>query len=293
VQSLQVTGSSTAFVTGFAWVRHDNVAHAGLAPGLLFPDLLNEEAPLGEPDFTRTGERNTVYGWNFRVSIWAPSTYSRYPFDRRTISLRMWHKDFTKNVLLVPDLQAYPFTNPSSRPGVAEGVAVAGWDLLSSRFRQQTGEHLTNFGVVAAGSRTSFPEFRFEMEVERFFLDAFVSNVIPLGVVVLLLFIIMLATAHKPGSVMDVLAACGAFFFTVIIAHVALRDDLATHEIVYFEQFYFIMYFIILFVALNGLLRSRPTPWRVVSWRNNLVPLLLYWPMVLGTSLLVTVAVFY
>jgi len=108
----------------------------------------------------------------------------------------------------------------------------------------------------------------------------------------LLLFIIKMANTRAADAVFKILTVAGAFFFTVILAHVNLRNSLATPEIVYFEQFYFIMYFIILFVAVNSVLFSR-TEHPLVLMRENLIAKLVYWPIILVSAFVITVSVFY
>ena len=54
-----------------------------------------------------------------------------------------------------------------------------------------------------------------------------------------------------------VLSICAAFFFTVVIAHVTLRSNLASETLVYIEYFYFILYLSLLSVSLNAMLFAR------------------------------------
>jgi hypothetical protein len=58
-----------------------------------------------------------IVGWYFRVSVRQDFDYSRYPFDSQTVWLRLWHQDFNRNVVLVPDLDSYKILTPIALPG--------------------------------------------------------------------------------------------------------------------------------------------------------------------------------
>lgn len=52
-----------------------------------------------------------VFGWYVNTSLRQTFDYSHYPFDRQDIWLRLWHLNFDRNVILVPDLKAYDAVN--------------------------------------------------------------------------------------------------------------------------------------------------------------------------------------
>ena len=90
-----------------------------------------------------------------------------------------------------------------------------------------------------------------------------------------------------------VLAICAAFFFTVLVAHVTLRSQIDAEDVLYIEYFYFVMYLAVLAVAVNALLFTSQETIRSIQYRDNLLPKLLYWPLLLGVMLGVTLVVFY
>ena len=77
-----------------------------------------------------------------------------------------------------------------------------------------------------------------------------------------------------------VLAACSALMFVVLLSHIDLRSSLAAKGIIYLEDFYFVLYLSILVVAVNSIIFTWGLPMRVVQYRDNLIPKLLFWPMV-------------
>ena len=50
---------------------------------------------------------------------------------------------------------------------------------------------------------------------------------------------------------------------------------------------------IIIFVVLNAILLASPVKVRLLAYRHNLVPVLAYWPVLLGLLLAATLIVFF
>jgi hypothetical protein len=90
-----------------------------------------------------------------------------------------------------------------------------------------------------------------------------------------------------------VLAYCAALLFVLTVAHANLRDRLAAHGIIYLENFYFVMYFAILAVSINAIAFASPFTIRFIHSHDNLLVKLLYWPVILGLLLGITVVFFY
>jgi hypothetical protein len=67
------------------------------------------------------------------------------------------------------------------------------------------------------------------------------------------------------------------------MAHIQLREQYAGSGIVYMEYFYFMMYAVLVLVGVNTYLFSmRAVPQlKVVHYADNLIPKLMYWPLLL------------
>lgn len=61
----------------------------------------------------------------------------------------------------------------------------------------------------------------------------------------------------------------------------------------YLEYVYFAIYAMILLVTVNGVLMAWDPPPRFLTWENNALPRLAYWPMMLGFLFTVTLALFF
>lgn len=92
---------------------------------------------------------------------------------------------------------------------------------------------------------------------------------------------------------LGVLTSCAAIFFVVILSQINMREKIVSDSIIYLECFYFIMYFAIIMVAVNTVLFCTSENIRFIQYHDNLIPKLLYWPVVLGLLLGVTLSAFY
>jgi len=108
--------------------------------------------------------------------------------------------------------------------------------------------------------------------------------------VITLLFAMLLISDEEKA--LEVLAACIGFVFIVILDQIALREQIVTKGILYFEYFYFAIYFYIFLVTVNAILFiSQPnTPF--IQYKDNLISKLLYWPTLLKILLVITILVF-
>jgi len=93
-------------------------------------------------------------------------------------------------------------------------------------------------------------------------------------------------------AVLEVLRASVTLLFPALVAQVNLRSKIGGNEIIYIEYFYFILYVAILGVSANALTFTLAA--RGVSQvRDNLIPKLLFWPLLLSACFAVTFVFLY
>jgi hypothetical protein len=292
LQSMKFTSANNVIVTGYIWQNYSENITGEISPGVIFPEA--EEIELEEA-YNTTGE---VIGWHFRAELRQQFDYSRYPFDCEDVWIRLWPNDFRQNVILTPDFNSYDAIRPDYKPGLEQDFVLEGWDVQNSYFSYRKGSYNTTFGIP--NYDRDLPELYFNVGIKRDFMSPFISDMIPPVVVAFLLFaVLMISTKHEERiatygfSSSAVLAYCAALFFVLILSHAALREDLATHGIIYLEYFYFIMYFAILAVSVNSILLASGTTLTFITYQDNLIAKLLYWPVILGVVFGITLAVFY
>lgn len=300
VQSIEFTSANNVIMTGYIWQRYSEGYHDGLTREIVIPEA--EKLEKLPEVYKKLEDGDETLGWYFRVTLRQNFDYSQYPLDRQSVWLRLWHKDFDQNVVLVPDLDAYDQLNSHWLPGIENDFVLSGWHLERSFFNYHYNSYNTNFGIENYVGKTEFPELYFNIGLKRDFFDPFVSQVTPMLVVLLMLFAILLTSSRDEErnsllgfSTSRVLASSSALFFVVMVSHIDLRSSLAAREIIYLENIYFITYIVLLIVAINSILFS----WGIrfpsfhgislVHHRDNLVPKLLFWPVVTGMLLLSTI----
>jgi hypothetical protein len=292
VQSIEFTGANNVQVTGYVWQRYPDGIPETLVPGTVFPETVRMT-------LTEVYRKADAVGWYFTMTVRQQFNYAQYPFDRQDVWLRLWHKDFFYNTILVPDFASYAAIQPELKPGLESDLLLEDWEIQNSFFSYRNEKYNTLFkthGYLDA----EYPELQFNIGLLRNFARPFITEMIPLVIVAFLLFSVLLISTNneqKMGilgfSASAVLGYCAALFFVLIVKHTQLRNALAVHGITYIEYFYFVMYLAILGVSLNSLLLASKCNVHCVHYQDNLLIKVLYWPVILGIMLVVTLCVFY
>jgi hypothetical protein len=174
-----------------------------------------------------------------------------------------------------------------------------GWRMEKTFYDYNLSNYDTNFGLLNYIGQQGFPELQFNLVLKREFIDALVINLVPLMVVAMLMFsVVMLTTANRQKAEVFgfntamVFGTCSALFFVVMLSHIQLREQFSGDGVVYMEYFYLMMYFIILAVAVDAYCFTSQciSQHSSASTENldNLYFKLLYWPFLLGVSVVIT-----
>ncbi|WP_416137944.1 cache domain-containing protein [Halomonas sp. HK25] len=285
-------------ITGIIWQRYPLTGHGALRREIFFPDAIPAQDEREELFRFREGNSEVV-GWFFKTSVRQTSDYSRFPIDVKTLRLRVWHPDLRHNVVLVPELEAYRLIHPTSLPGVEPGFSVPGWQVRRSFFAYRFHDYSSDLGVRGSARSGEFPELTFHITLLRNITDAFISNQIPLFVAAIMLFaMLMIDTREKDRASLHgfttstVLGTAAAIFFIILLAHIDVRRRYAAEQIMYLEYFYFITYFTVVAISINAFMLTALSDSHFFHYRDNLIPKLLFWPLLHGAFLVVTVYVF-
>jgi hypothetical protein len=297
IESASFPSASDFSVTGYLWQKYTLGVHDGLTRGFTVSDATS----LNVTENYREKEGNTeVVRWYFNCSVRQRVDHAKYPLEQQKISLRIQHKDLNHNVVLVPDLGAYKLMNPTSLPGLEQGLNLPGWQLTQSFFELRNKRYDTNFGLERSLAKENFPALYFSITIRRVFVDAFISNLTPLIIVTILLFtLLMIAIKDErlvgfmqagSGRVLNI---CVAMFFVIAFAHIDIRRRIAAEEVFYLEYFYFLIYVTMLWISINSVLFAMGKNIRLIQYRENLISKLLFWPFLLGLMFAITVFAFY
>ncbi|WP_406661387.1 cache domain-containing protein [Methanolobus sp. ZRKC3] len=285
IQSIKFSSGNDVTVTGYVWQKHTEGISDDYVPGVIFPE--SESTSIDE-----AYEKEGVAGWYFETTLREQFDYISYPFDVETVWIRLWSDGFENNVILVPDLESYDSIVPELKPGIEEDFVLEGWDIQNSYFSYRVNEYDTNFGINEYNSHAS-PDLYFNIELKRDIVTPFITYMSPLLLIALLLFIALFTEVKVDSDPSEILKYGASLMLVLMVAHVSLREGLTASGIIYLEYFYIIMYFVVLGISFNALLFASDKKIPLINHENNVFAKMLYWPVIMGLVLLVTIITFY
>ena len=290
--------SFDASLIGKLWMKYPKDLYEVAPPGFYFPDVSAREArglvseKLSEVEY----DDHVLVTWRFRVTLEQDFSYRQFPFEQNDIRLRILYPDFSKNVLLVPDLGSYDVLNPSVRPGLNPDITVPSSETIASFFTLRTSEFKSTFGN--SQSVPGYPTLVFHMAAKRIYLNPFIANIIPVFIVALMMFIVLYVSSNHEGgraglTTMNVIQSSAGFLFILLLSHVNERSRIETPEIAYIELFYFSMYLYMTLQTLALAAMFRGVDWKLFRYEDNLIVKLAFWPVLLSIWFVFTLARFY
>lgn len=304
IQSLKFFNSTEVNITGYIWQRYQDGLHDSIKPGpgevgFILPEQVDSGFEPREVYRLRTAYEEIV-GWYFEATLRQPFDYETYPFDHKTVWVRMWHKQFFRNILLVPDFEAYMATGLTDIFGIEEEIVLETWERENTYFDYKRSNYDTDFGIPNYIGQQGFPELHYNFVVKRKFENAFIVYLLPLFLVAALLFAALLTVSASDElssrlgfNTSGFIGGCSALFFVVLLAHIQLREQFAGSGIVYIEYFYILMYGLLVVATVNTYLFSvQPkSGFGLILYEDNLLFKVAYWPVVLGSLILITLGV--
>ncbi len=284
IESIEFVGNNNVSLSGYIWQKYATYIHQDLSRGFILPEAKSTKII---ETYHLTENYTEVIGWYFQATVPHQFNYSKYPFDRRELNLRISHKDFDKNVILTPDLESYGVTNPTARPGVKREIVLSGWVALKSFFNYNSHYEDTNLGIEDYVGHSNFSHLHFTILLKREFLAPFINNILPLAIASALLFALQMWL----GKTTTFLRTLSGIFFALLLAHIRLRGTITTPEIIYIEWFYFVIYGSIIITIISYFLFEYKI--QIGYYREGLIPKLLFFPIIVLSSFIVTVVVFY
>jgi predicted MFS family arabinose efflux permease len=300
VYSIAFNKATEVEVTGFVWQKYRNRDFKNNNPlssplnkktiGIIFPDSVDDSIKLTGENYNyrkKVGD-TIIYGWYFKFLLRQQFGYLRYPFDLEEVWLRMRFLDYEKNAVLIPDFTSYHFINESALPGVEQNdFVLPGWSLVGSYFDHRLNHYASDLGVTGSNYESYVDELYFNVNIKRDFIESFVSNITPLLMIYITLFVLMVLStgdhnrANRSGfNSFAVLGAIVGLFFSTMYLHAELRAGLVSSGVSYLECFYIFSYVLMIIIIINGSIVSSQAniPW--INDNNNRLPKLLFWPFV-------------
>lgn len=290
IHSINIESGSKVTITGYVWQKYQLKVNEQYGEGI---HILNTEKESYEKAYEQVENLVRTVGWKFRILLKESFDFSHYPFDNQIISLNIIPKSLDDNIVLVPDFESFQVTG-SLYKELDVDLYIANWKVQRSYFFYNLSDMITNLGISNYMKQKNFPALGFDVNIERHFLGPMISGLVPIVIIIAIVFFTMIiATVGGTGQEGAILRLSSSTFFATAISHLTFRRALLAVDITYLEYFYFILYVLILLVTTNGLLYTKAVPTRFITYNENLIPKLLYWPAVLSILLSVTLIFFY
>ncbi len=295
VSHLTFSAENQINIVCYIWQRYFDGIHDNVSRGFILP----QATTVKKTELYRRKEAKTeVIIWQVKAVLNQDIIYQRYPFDVKDLQLQIWHQDFEKNIILVPDLDSYQLINPSIRPGLSPTVYFPGWSIKGSYFGYMKNIYNTVFGLYSYGpfgiykkvEKSQTPELYFAITAQRYLFNILIADLLPIAVIALLLFVLLLTSVPQGYGI---LGSCATVFFGLLFEQIRFRTKIPSAQLVYFENFYLILYAMILAIVIVALLYLLKFNINFIQYKKNLIAKLLYWPIVLGFSLGITLLYLY
>ena len=292
VKSMDFSSSDEVRVSGLVWEKYTDSSK--IAHSIYFPDAI--QSTIEKNYINLNIDSSYTVGWNFDITLRLGFDYSKYPFDLKDINIAMKHDEYYKNnYVLIPDLASYQVTYPTAKPGLDPKIIFSDWSIEKSYFNLSRDRSQTNLGIDDDFKYSKNWNLNYTINIKRYILQPFISILLPFFVILILLFTVLYIIEDAPRK--DFVSSAAALFFTVLLSHFSLRQGLKFKEVVYFEYFYFTLYFLIILLVINSIIfhtDATDSKFReMLKHKENLLIKILFWPFTLALLLLITVVIFY
>jgi hypothetical protein len=300
LQSFEFLDTNNVEISGFVWQTYGPEIPDHIMRGVVLPEALNEAYQVEEAWRVEQHDGTEQIGWYFSGTFRQNFDYRLYPFDRQDIWLRIWSPEPIEGVMPVPDFGAYRDLTPSTLPGIDTQFVYGGWDPLNSEFSFDLIDYNTDFGLGYGYTGAPDPELYFNLSVARDFLGPMLEHLVLEAAIAILLFFLLLLMAQDADlqdrvglTIFDLIVAAGGLLFAVILDHNAIRGVVESQDLTYLEWFPLILDVFIVLVVLTAVLRVKRWRIPVVGYSGDLMPVVAYWPALIGSLLVVTLLVFF
>lgn len=289
--SLQFAEASEIKLSGYFWHRYTKGLHDGYPRGFVFGQTNDATIKEESTIYNRDGQ-DEIVTYDVFAKINQFLTYTLYPFDVKSLRIKYWTKTSNEDFYLIPDLHSYNLINPRSLPGIDPDVHIPGWTLTASYFGYQTIPYTTNFGSYSIGQfglyretdLSAEPQPFFEVVVRRDLYDALVSDLLPIAVIIVLLFLLLMSMSPTDDKYLTIVSS---IFFATIFAHIRFRSKIPQSQIVYLESLYFILYAIMLILLMVRFLGHSEIKTRLTQDDYFFIKMA-FWPLFFGSFAAIT-----
>ncbi|MFI5802485.1 hypothetical protein [Streptomyces sp. NPDC051561] len=297
IQGAKFTGPQEVEVSGYVWQRYGKgVPESSM--GVVFPEAPDGYELTDAYDTTNT-EGQRLKGWHFNLTLRQKFTYRQYPLDKQNIWLRLWSRANFTNDVLVPDFASYPPWQ-YGRIGLDQDTLTSGWNPYFTGWSFGQHDYTMTQGLTDWNKPfKSAPELYFNMGMEREWAGPLTGRLIQSFFISAVMFLTLFVNTRDDSknprygfSTWTAISFAVTVLLVVVVDQQQIREIAGDTSLTYLEYFAIAQYVVITGVFVNAILIGSDTKVRALEWRDNMLPTLLYWPVLLGLFFAFTLLVF-
>jgi len=293
ITALKFPDAGSVMIGGYVWQRYPDNLPAELRKGFAFPQELGEQASIDEVERIKQGTEEVIV-WRVIVTLQQSFNPKLFPFDRRNVAILLQPLELDANIVLTPDLTAFPVMTPRALPGVARDFQVNNWRMQESFFTYRLMAPASTIGIFSRTGRPAIPTMSFNLTARRHYIGPFIAYLVPAALAAGLTFAFLM-TRRDCGDGEDLLTGLSyvaALFFVIVVSHTALRENVGAVSITYLEHLFILLYLIVGLVVIDAFAVAHLPQAPFIHYRKHLIAKLLYWPIITFSLLVSTLVVF-
>lgn len=298
IQGVKFSGPDEVQVNGYVWQHYDEDVPK-TSQGVTFP-----EAPDGyeaEKVYEhRRADGRLTKGWHFNLTLRQRFDYRHYPLDKQNIWLRMWTISAFENEALVPDLASYPPWTYQRKLGLDQDIVSSGWSPYFTAYSYAQHEYSMSFGAADYTSGVSgSAELYYNIGVSRSYAGPLIGKLLQSLFIAMVMFLALFVYTKDDQknprfgfSTWTAISFAVSLLLVIVVDQTSLREITGDTSLTYLEYFAIAQYVIIMGIFANAIMIGSDSKIRALEWRDNLLPTLLYWPLLTGLFFGFTLGVF-
>lgn len=289
LSSLEQTNPRHVSFSGYIWHKYHKTMHKDVKRSIHIPRatyfrVSNETKKID-------GEWEII-GMHVIATVYHAHNYAYYPFDIHQIRISLEHTDFTKNILLVPDVAGYTTMNPEKMPGIDKTFSPSAFLIRETFFDLSLLKQGVNLGIQKKTEQETRYQLGFNAIMFNDFLNAFILFFLPLLVILISIFSIFILEKRTTDPYI-VIGPYTGLLFGLVLLHRSLHEAAPSDNTIYMEYAFFFTYIVIILLVIHTILAQYYINWEF--YQKKFIPFFkaLFWPMQLTSWIITTLVMFY
>lgn len=287
--SLQQTNPISVSFSGYIWHRYHKALHKDIQRIIRIPQatyftVLNETT-VSEGDWD-------IVELNISATIYHEHDYSQYPFEAHNIVIPIEHADIGKNILLVPDLDAYTSINPRNLPGLDTTFSLTSFYTTDTFFDYTPHTPKSDLGVRTYKELSDQYRMAFNAVIDVELLAPFIYFFLPLLVILITIFAVLMLE-NRDTSPFNTIGPYTGLFFALVLLHRSLHEAAPSTNTLYMEYAFFYTYIVLILLVVHTVLMERFSKSSFYQVTTLSLLKTIFWPLQLTAWIITTLIIFY